>query len=185
MIGAMDFDTLTSEMEIWVEATDMRRPNRDKDKADLEMITPFLFPVAKDYAQMTGDPKPINALIARWGEVSQIRDIEDFFFGQFTQQPDPNMLAMQQQQAQLEAAKLAADTEETKAKTVARLVDAQYKQQGAAAPAQQKLRFNELLNQQKMRMQEESHLQQMVHLQEQQDIQAEAAKRQAATKGSK
>jgi len=185
MIGSMDWDTLTTEMEIYVEATDMKRPNRDKDKSDLEMIAPYIVPLAKDYAMQTGDPQPINAIISRWGEVSQIRDIEDFFFGQWTPQPDPNMLQMQQQQAQLEAAKLQADTEETKAKTVARLIDSQYKQQGAAAPVAQKLKFNELLNQQKMRMQEEAHLQHLVHLQEQQDIQAEAVKRQAAAKGSK
>ena len=82
----------------------------------------------------------------------------------------------QQQLAMLESQKLAAETEETKAKTVARLVDAQYKQQGAAAPASQKMQWNEMFNQQKVRMQEEAHLQKLVHLQEQQDIQAEAAR---------
>jgi hypothetical protein len=82
----------------------------------------------------------------------------------------------QQQMAMLQSQKLEADTEETKAKTVARLVDAQYKQQGATAPSSQKMQWNEMFNQQKVRMQEEAHLQKLVHLQEQQDIQAEAAR---------
>ena len=86
--------------------------------------------------------------------------------------PDPAMQQMQVEAQQAELAKTAAITEETKAKTVARLVDAQYKQQGANAPAMQKMKWLEMFNQQKVRMQEEAHLQQMIHLQEQQDIQA-------------
>jgi hypothetical protein len=185
LIGSMDFADMTKEMEIWVEATDLRRPNRDKDKADLEMIAPFLIPEASKYAQMTGDPKPLNAILARFGEVSQIRDIEDFFFGEFIQQPDPNVMAMQQQQAQIDAEFKQAQTEETKAKTIARLVDAEYKQQGASAPTAQKMRWSDIQNAQKQRQAEEAHLQKMVHLQEQFDIQAEAARQQAATKGKK
>lgn len=182
LLGGMDFNELTREMAVWIEATDLRRPNRDKDKSDLEMIAPFLLPEASRYAQMTGDPKPLNAIIARFGEVSQIRNIEDFFFGEFIQQPDPNMVAMQQQQAQVEADLVKAQTEETRAKTVARLVDAQYKQQGANAPSAQRMQWQEAFNRQKLQMQEEAHLQKLVHLQEQQDIQAEAMKQQAAAK---
>ena len=41
----------------------------------------------------------------------------------------------------------------------------------------QKMKWLEMFNQQKVRMQEEAHLQQMIHLQEQQDIQAANAKK--------
>jgi hypothetical protein len=183
MLGAMPFEELCREVEVWVEATDMRRPNRDKDMSDLQQISQFLIPAAQQYATATGDSKPINAIIARFGEAAQIRDIQDFFFGDWRPQQDPAMLQAQQQAAAIESQKTMAQTEEIKAKTVARLVDAQYKQGGAAAPAQQKMQWNDLFNRQKVRMQEEAHLQKMVHLQEQQDIQAAAAEQAAKNRG--
>lgn len=185
LLGSLPFEELCREVEIWIEATDLKRPNRDKDMADLEMIAPFMIPAAMKYAELTGDEKVLNAFLARYGESAQIKDIQDFYFGPWRPAPDEATMQAQQQLAMLESQKLAAETEETKAKTVARLVDAQYKQQGAAAPASQKMQWNEMFNQQKVRMQEEAHLQKLVHLQEQQDIQAEAAKQQAKAKGSK
>jgi hypothetical protein len=151
--------------------------------SDLQQISQFLIPAAQQYATATGDSKPINAIIARFGEAAQIRDIQDFFFGDWRPQQDPAMLQAQQQAAAIESQKTMAQTEEIKAKTVARLVDAQYKQGGAAAPAQQKMQWNDLFNRQKVRMQEEAHLQKMVHLQEQQDIQAAAAEQAAKNRG--
>jgi hypothetical protein len=180
LLGSMDIDTLFHEMEVWIEATDLRRPNRDKDMADLERIAPFYIPAVQTYAQLTGDEKPFNAFLQRFGTAMQMKNPEDLFFGPWQQAPDPQMQQLQAEAQQAEMAKTAATTEEIKAKTVARLVDAQYKQQGANAPAQQKMKWAEMFNQQKVRMQEESHLQQMIHLQEQQDIQAANAK-----KGSK
>lgn len=180
LMGSMDIDTLFHEMEVWIEATDLRRPNRDKDMSDLERIAPFYIPAVQTYAQLTGDEKPFNAFLHRFGVAMQMKNPEDLFFGPWHQAPDPQMQQMQAEAQQVEMAKTAATTEEIKAKTVARLVDAQYKQQGANAPAQQKMKWAEMFNQQKIRMQEEAHLQQMVHLQEQQDIQAANAK-----KGSK
>ncbi len=82
----------------------------------------------------------------------------------------------------IEAGKTQAETEEIKAKTVARLVDAQYKQQGAAAPAMQKIKWNEILNTQKLKMQDEAHLQKLIQMQEQMDLQL-AAQKTAAKKG--
>jgi hypothetical protein len=177
LLGSMDIDTLFHEMEVWIEATDLRRPNRDKDMADLERIAPFYIPAVQTYAQLTGDEKPFNAFLNKFAVAMQMKNPEDLYMGPWQPMPDPAMQQMQAEAQQAEMAKTAATTEEIKAKTVARLVDAQYKQQGANAPAMQKMKWAEMFNQQKVRMQEEAHLQQMIHLQEQQDIQAANAKK--------
>jgi hypothetical protein len=176
LLGSMDIDTLFREMEVVIEATDMRRPNRDKDMSDLNAIAQFYLPASQKYSEMTGDEKPLNAFMHKYFSSMQMKNPEDLFFGPWHPAPDPQMQQMQAEAQQVEMAKTAATTEEIKAKTVARLVDAQYKQQGANAPAAQKMKWAEMFNAQKMKMQDESHLQKMVHLQEQADIQAEAAR---------
>jgi len=112
----------------------------------------------------------------------QMTNPEDLYFGPWHPMPDQTAIQMQQEAQQVDIAKTQADTEEVKAKTVARLVDAQYKQQGATAPAMQKLKWNDIFNQQKLKMQDEAHLQNLVFLQEQQDIKEEAARAAIKTK---
>jgi len=176
MVGAIPFETLCTEMEVWIEAIDLQRPNRDKDMADMEKVAPFYIPALMRYAEMTGDEKPFNAFLHRFATAMQMRNPDELFFGPWHPQPDPQAMQMEAQMQQVEAAKKMAETEEVKAKTAARLVDAQYKQQGSTPQALQKIQWTDVFNKQKMQIQEEEHLQKMVHLQEQQDIQAAAQK---------
>lgn len=168
LVGSMPFDTLIHEMEIWIEAIDMRRPNRDKDMSDLERLMPFYVPAVQAYAQMTGDEKPFNALLHKFATAMEMKTPEDLYFGPWHPAPDPQMQQMQAQMQQLEAGKTAAETDEIKAKTAARLIDAQYKQTGAAAPSMQKMKWAELFNKQKLQMAEDAHIQKLI--QTQQDI---------------
>jgi hypothetical protein len=183
LFGSMDFVALTKEVEAWVEATDLRRPNREKDMADLERLAPFWLPYLQEYGKMSGNSEPANAFVARFAKAMEMRNVEDLFAGEWTPPADPAMQQMQQQLQDIELAKTQAETDEIKAKTVARLVDAQYKQQGAAPAAAQKLQWNELFNQQKLMLQEQAHLQNMIHLQEQETIKAEAARKKAVSGG--
>lgn len=185
LVGSMPFDALCAEMEVWIEAIDMQRPNRDKDMSDLEKIAPFYIPAMQTYAEMTGDEKPLNAFIHRFAVAMQMKNPEELYFGPWHPAPDPQMQQMQAEIQQIESGKTVAETEEIKAKTVARLVDAQYKQQGATAPAVQKIQWTDTFNTQKLKMQDEAHLQKMIHLQEQQDIQAAAQKAAAKKPRSK
>jgi hypothetical protein len=170
LVAAEDIVSLSAETEIYVEASDLRRPNREKDMADLERLLPFWLPVLQNYMPATTDTNPANAM--------GMREYESLFLGQWTPPaPDPQMAEMQQAQFQAEIENTVAQTEETRAKTAARLIDAQYKQSGAAAPARQKLQWAELMHRQKMRMQEEAHLQDMVHRADEQAIKQAEAKR--------
>lgn len=183
LVGSLTLDELFREMDIWIEAIDMQRPNRDKDMSDLEKLAPFYVPALETYSQLTGDEKPMNAFLYRFGTAMQMRNPEELYFGPWQAAPDPQMQQLQSELQQIEASKTQAETEEIKAKTVARLVDAQYKQQGAAAPTMQKLKWNEIINTQKLKMQDEAHLQKLIQMQEQMDIQL-AAQKAAAKKGS-
>jgi hypothetical protein len=185
IIGSMQPDQLYREMDVFIEAVDMQRPNRDKDMNDMEKVMPYLLPVLQTYAQLTGDEKPLNAITARLGDIMQMKDVESFFMGSWAPAPDPAAQQAQQQMAELEMAQMQAQTEETKAKTIGRLTDAQYKQTGANAPTAQRMKWTELENQQKQRMQEEDHLQKLVYQQELLDIQTEAAKKRAQAGGPK
>lgn len=183
MVASMTPDQLFREMDVFIEAIDMQRPNRDKDMSDMEKVMPYLLPVLQTYAQVTGDEKPLNAITARLGDIMQMKDVEQFFMGPWQPSADPAAQQMQQQLAALEAQRTQADIEETKAKTLGRLADAQYKQSGANAPTAQRMKWLELENTQKMRMQEEAHLQNLVHQQELLDIQTQAAKNAAKSGG--
>ena len=130
LVSSLPFEELVREMEIYVEATDMRRRDRDKDMSDLEKLIPFLFPGLMTYAQQTGDTRPINAMLHRFFDAANMRNVEDLYLGEWKPPVDPQMQQMQMQIQQIESGLTAAQTEETKAKTVARLVDAMYKQQG-------------------------------------------------------
>jgi hypothetical protein len=146
-------------------------------------LAPFWLPYLQEYGKMSGNSEPANAFVAKFAKAMEMRNVEDLFVGEWTPPVDPAMQQMQQQLQAIETAKTQAETEEIKAKTVARLVDAQYKQQGAAPAASQKLQWNEVFNQQKLMLQEQAHLQNMIHLQEQETIKAEAAKKKAASGG--
>lgn len=183
LMTTMPLEELAKEMAVYVEATDMRRPNREKDMADLEKIAPYVMPAYIANMPLSGDSAPFNAFMAKFFEAMNMKGAEDLYLGEWVPPVDPAAQQMQQQMQQLEAAKLQAETEETQAKSAARLTDAMYKQQGAAAPAAQKLRWTELMNQQKLKMEEQAHLQQMIHLQEQQDIQIAGAKAKASAGG--
>ena len=62
---------------------------------------------------------------------------------------------------------------------MARLIDAQYKQTGAAAPAMQKMKWQDLFNRQKFQAQDEAHIQKLIQTQEQQDLDAKAKKKES------
>lgn len=165
----MSLTELSREIEVWVEAMDMKRPSREKDIADLNSLAPFYLPIVQVYSQMTGDEKPLNAFLHRFATAMQMRNPEDLYFGPWQQRPDPAMQQQQEQMLQLEAGKTQAEIDEIKAKTAARLVDAQYKSTGAAAPALARIQWNDILTKQKMQQSDEMHALKLVQTQEMMD----------------
>lgn len=164
--GQMPLDQLAQEIEVWVEAMDMKRPSREKDIADLNGLAPFYLPLVTAYSERTGDEKPLNAFLHRFAVAMQMRNPEDLYFGPWHPMPDPAAMEQQQQMLALEAGKTQAEIEELRAKTTARLIDAQYKSTGAAAPAMARIQWNDILTKQKMQQSDEMHALKLVQTQE-------------------
>jgi hypothetical protein len=99
----------------------------------------------------------------------QMRNPEDLYFGPWHPMPDPSVTQQQQEAQQLENGKTQAEIEEIKAKTTARLIDAQYKSTGAAAPAMAKIQWNDILTKQKMQQADDMHALKLVQTQEMMD----------------
>lgn len=166
-VRTIPFEIFLKQFDASVEVTDMRRPDHDKEISDHERILPFLLPVLQSYAQATGDTEPVNNLLQRYFSAMQLRDPDAFRMQAWSVRPDPTATQMQQQLAGAQLQKLTADTDEVRAKTAARLIDANYKSQGATAPAMQRMRFAELLHAQKLRQNDETHTQALLIAQEQ------------------
>lgn len=167
--GQMDLTQLAQEIEVWVEAMDMRRPSREKDIADLNGLAPFYLPLLQMSYQLTGDEKPINAFLHRFLTAMQVRNPEDLYLGPGRPPVDPQLQQQQEEQQMLENGKTQAEIEEIKAKTTARLIDAQYKSTGAAAPAMAKIQWNDILTKQKMQQADDMHALKLVQTQEMMD----------------
>lgn len=171
LVRSEDVGQLMKELDVDIEASNMRRPNRDKDMSDLERLLPYWLPILQQYCPDTTDTAPANALLARFADAMNMKDVDSLFLGDWRPPaPDPNAMALQSAEQEAEIAKKQAEAQETQAKTAGRLADAQFKQMGATAPTMQKIRFNELMQQQKMRMGEETHLQKLLHMQEEASI---------------
>jgi hypothetical protein len=178
LVRSMPFDRMIQEVDVSVEATDMARPDRDRDIAQLEKIAPFWLPVLQQYAGQTGNTDPLNGFMQLYASAMQIRNIEPLLIGPWQPpQPDPAVLQMQQQAAQLEAAKTQADiqkaeaaAQDLQARAIGRLVDTQYKQQGMAPAQAARLQWQQTEHMQRLQQADEAHLQQLIFEQERNDV---------------
>lgn len=112
LIRSTDVELVVRQMDYTVAASSVRRPNRDRDIANFGQFSQYYLGLAQQYAQATGNWEPVNGLIDIWGELHDMR-VERMMFP--PPQPDPQMQAMQQQQFELEQAKLQADVQKAQA----------------------------------------------------------------------
>jgi hypothetical protein len=56
------------EMQSRVEADSLRRPNKERDNANLQVLGQWATPVLQWYAQSTGDVEPLNAILRASGD---------------------------------------------------------------------------------------------------------------------
>lgn len=63
-----DVEVVSREMDYRVEASSARKPNKDRDAANMAEAMPMLAPILDNHASMTGDTNPINSLIQTWGK---------------------------------------------------------------------------------------------------------------------
>jgi hypothetical protein len=142
-----DVERVARQMQYTVAASSMRRPNKDRDIANIGQALSIWMPTAAQ----AGSYGSINEMMKKWGNAADM-NMEGIEIQ--PPQPDPAAQQMQQQQMQLEMAKIQADVQKAQMDAQAKQVemqskaqDAQLKQQAAQASMQaqsQKLQLDML-----------------------------------------
>lgn|GEM_PF-1519456 len=105
IFGRMDIDQLMRECRASVEASEVARPNKERDTANMQAMQQYLLPLLQQFAQETGDTGPLNDFLARLGDAMEMSEAP-------TQLPewkppvDEQQQQIQQQMQQLELQKL-------------------------------------------------------------------------------
>ena len=97
-------DSVLMNMQCYVEASEIRKPDRAGDFSNMQQITQTVIPVLASHATTTGDYEPLNAFMSKLGESMEM-DLTSFAIpSQPPQEPDPEQQRIQQemQQAHLE-----------------------------------------------------------------------------------
>jgi len=92
------------DVDYRIEASSARKPNRDRDVANINEALPMLMPVLQVREQMSGNYQPINWLMGKWGESVEM-DVSGMQSEPPPPQPDPaqQQAEMQMQMKQAEA----------------------------------------------------------------------------------
>lgn len=98
-----------------IEASDLRRPNKARDMADLQGMQQYYMPILAGELAQHNNPEPLNNFIKAISKAGDL-DCDDFLIPP----PEPDETAQQMQQAELmklqaEAEKLSAEAEKTRA----------------------------------------------------------------------
>jgi len=65
-------EDITRQLQYRIEAGSTRKPNRDRQSANLTSAMQNLFTPLYTYAQQTGDVRPVNNLISDWGKSNDL-----------------------------------------------------------------------------------------------------------------
>ena len=140
-----------------------RRPNKERDTANIQSLQQFLLPLLQAYAQETTDTGPLNEFIEKMGEAMDMH-------GPPTQlapwQPpvDPQQQQLQQLLQQLEMKKTAAEAANKQAGAQKAMADAAATIIDSQVPGGM---IDEMQHEQDLRHKEESHAQDLTHQAEQ------------------
>jgi hypothetical protein len=72
-VMSTDVQLVTREMAYTVSTASIRRPDRDRDVANLTQLIGLVGPVLQAHMQQTGDVTGYNALVSQWGEYHDMR----------------------------------------------------------------------------------------------------------------
>lgn len=136
LVRSSDIEKVLRQFNYTVSASSIRRPNRDRDVANLNEALSRFLPVYQAAYQATGDPTAINAIMRKWGETVDM-DMSDVLIGP-PPPPSPEVQQQQQQQMELEQAKVQADIQKAQASVQAQHMKMQVDQNKAALDFQTK-----------------------------------------------
>lgn len=174
-----DPDVVLRSSECFVEASDIGRPNRERDADQLQQLTQYLLPILAQHLAQTGDPAPMNGFVKAIGVASNI-DVSGFLIPE-PQSPDEQAQMAQQYQQQLEMQKLQAEISKLTAEAGKITVEA--RQSGSKTETDRMVAQSKLIaTQQAGQGKSEENMFRLTALKQGADIKAQAAAQAAALK---
>ena len=192
----IDINQFMRESKASVAASEIRRPNKERDTANIQSLQQYLLPMLQSFAQATGNTEPLNVFLSQMGEAMDMHE-SPAELPEWRPPVDPQQQQIQQEQAQIqqeqqqvehqlatadaqaeiqrktaEAASKEADAQKKAAEAVAKQADAQKTMIDATAAmveTQVPTRvLGEIKHQQDLRHAEETHQQNLAHKEQEQ-----------------
>lgn len=116
LVSGEEEETVLRGMRARVEASDLRKPDKERDSSNLQSVVSYVVPALMQYGQATGDFEPWNGFIRSMANSMEMDTTEWEIPSQEPQQDgsaeaQQQQMAMQQQMAQEESARKAAESE--------------------------------------------------------------------------
>jgi hypothetical protein len=168
LVYSSRIEEIAHQLEYRIEAGSARKPNRDRDAANMQQAMQALFQPMLQYAMQTGDFEAVNQLISDWAKSIDL-DPDKYLF-----KPPPQM-SPEQQQAQQAA--IQQQMQQQQAQQQMQQQQAQSQQQLAAG--QQKQAQGEAEHQQKLQHAHEQHRLALAHQQQKHEQELQASREKA------
>lgn len=172
LIVAEDPEVVVREMRATVQASDVRKPNKERLAQNLQEMQQYLVPMFQQYAQDTGQTEPLNAFLKTLGE-SMEQDMSQWELGPWQPQVPPEQQEQMQAEMQMEQLKLQTEVMIKQMEAQIKEMELQKSQVEAQAEAgaaqteamqrQLELAFDEADHSQELEASEETHEQTMTH----------------------
>jgi len=161
-VSSADPEEVCREMNATCEASDMRRPNRERDAANMNNMAQLLLPVMQQVAAVRGDDEgiePLNAFLSSLGKILGM-DTTEWELPALSPPPDPMLQQLQQAMQQMEMEKTGAETASKNADAMKKTAEAQQIASGGqvdSAMRQQEFDFDMLSKAVDMRQAQQKH----------------------------
>ena len=166
-----DPEEVVREMSATVEASNVRRPNKERESANMQQTMGWMVPMLQQLAAVRGDEegvRPLNAMIKAMGDAFEM-DTSAWMLPPFAPAPDPMMQQLQQAMGQMELEKGQAETSEKQAKAQKTMIEAQMAMEGGEAENQQRqleFDFKAAESEQDMSMAQQKHILELIQSQQ-------------------
>lgn len=134
-IMSTDVELVVRQMQYTVEASSIRRPDRDKDIANYQQALQIFAPIAQSYGETTGNYEPFNFMMGQWAKFHDA-DMDGAMIP--PREPDPVQQQIQQRAQEAEVLKVEAEAQKLMAEAQAAGQDGQAKALETAANLAQK-----------------------------------------------
>ncbi len=175
--NSMTLEAFMLEAKTQVISSEIRRPDKERDTANIQSMQQWWLPIAHQYAQTTTRTEPINAMLDLAGEAIDM-DVQSLHLPAWTPPPPtPEQQQLQQAAQQAEVEKIQADAQKSAAAAQKSQADAAMVVQEHIMPAQI---LGEAEHAQGLRHTEENHLLELAHTEQKFQLDQKIAKKAAA-----